>query len=69
MRGRARARSLLENCVCVCMSAWQEFQQGRGEGRGVSKSAHYPRTGSDRAWGGLVWFSLDTNACLAHATC
>lgn len=68
MRRRARARSLLRFFL-LCMSAWQEFQQGRGEG--VSKSAHYPRTGSDRAWGGLVWFSLDTNACLAlaHATC
>lgn len=51
---RACARSYSARIFFLCMSAWQEFQQGRGEG--VSKSAHYPRTGSDRAWGGLVWF-------------
>lgn len=60
---RTRACSLYARILVVCVSAWQEFQ--RREREGVRKSAHCPRTGSDRARGGLVWFSLDTNASVS----
>lgn len=62
MRERARVRSML-GFFCACVSAWQIFQ--RREREGVRKSAHCPRTGSDRARGGLVWFSLDINASVS----
>lgn len=57
----ARARARLR-FFCVCARG---RNCSKAEGEGVGESAHCSRTGSYRAWGGLVWFSLDTNASVS----